>query len=384
MTSYNFQNPFLAPLVQRTELSAALSLKKAYQLVLDLKGSDLTFKPGDCAAVLPQNDPAIVEKLLQMSRHKPEETFFDPRFKTSFSFQEFLTYRANLATITSKLLKLFYLAQEDQTPKTALEELLNHPEKLKNYQKNHQLIDLFSAFYPPKLALSSVLSELLPLRARLYSISSSLKYYPEKMHLSVSYVTYTTELGQKRQGVASHFLTQLAQVGDMVPLYIQNTGHFLLPPDSRPIIMIAAGAGIAPFIAFLQERKMLLQEPSLSKEPQNWLFFGERKKSLDFYYKDFLTELETEKFLKLTTAFSRDQEEKIYVQNRLLEHQEELWSWIKKGANIYLCGNAKLMGKDAEEALKTIVQNQAGISKSEAKTFLSEMAREKRYLKDVY
>ncbi len=379
MTSYNFKNPFLAALKQKKEISHALSLKKTYHLVFDIKGSNLSYNPGDCAVIFPQNDPEIVENCLKYLNISASTPYFDPRSKTNYSAKDFLTYKANINKLTSKLLKKFYLSQKNSQKKQKLSALVEDEKNLKNYLSNHHLIDLLEKFSNDMLTFENIFSELLPLIPRFYSISSSLKMYPDEIHLTVSYLTYQTEDGKKRFGVASHFMTQLAQpFSTPIPLYIQPNPHFQLPKNNLPIIMIGAGTGIAPFMAFLQERK------SLSAKGPNWLFLGERKKAYDFLYEIFFKKLEKEKFLKLTTAFSRDQKEKVYVQHRLLQHQDDVWDWINQQAVIYVCGDAKYMAKDVEEALKTIIMKKAALSDRQACQFLYKLREEKRYLKDVY
>ena len=379
MTSYNFANPYLSLLKERKELSHKSSLKKTYELIFDLKGSKISFQPGDCAVIFPQNDPEIVETCLSALSAQTEDTYFDPRSKTSYSVSDFLTYKANLNKMTSKLLKLVYLSQKNPAKKEKLQALIENTTALKEYLQNNHLIDLLSEFSIKHLKFTDVFPELLPLIPRFYSISSSLKYHPDELHLTISYLTYTTSNGQKHHGVTSHFMTQLAKPDTTkIPLYIQPNIHFHLPSENIPIIMIGAGTGIAPFLAFLEERK------ALKATGQNWLFFGEKKKAHNFSYQEFLTGLEKEKFLKLTTAFSRDQKDKIYVQHRLLENQDEIWKWIEKKAVIYVCGDAKRMAKDVEEALKTVIMKKRSCSEKEAGAFLQKMRAEKRYLKDVY
>lgn len=378
MTSYNFKNPYLAEVKEKKELSHPLSLKKTYELILDIKGSGLSFQPGDCAVIFPQNDPEIVQDCLSFLKAKPKDTYFDPRSKTSYSVKEFLTYKANLSKVTIKMLKLFYLNQKKAKQKEKLDALLENEEALKTFLHNHHFIDLADEFELGHLSFEDFLPEFLPLMPRFYSISSSLNYHPDEIHLTVSYLTYKTANGKKHHGVTTHFLTQLAKEKTQVPLYIQPNPHFRLPEQEKPIIMVGVGTGIAPFISFLEERKALQ-----SKAP-SWLFFGERNQEYDFFYKDFLTRLEKDKKLKLTTAFSRDQEKKIYVQHRLLQNLEEIWSWLENKAVLYVCGDAKHMAKDVEEAFKTIIMQKKKLSEPDACLFLKNLREEKRYLKDVY
>jgi len=212
---------------------------------------------------------------------------------------------------------------------------------------------------------------------RFYSIASSPKKDPLHLHLTVAYVCYEKN-GRKRCGIGSHYLCEEVDKTTPISLYIQNAEHFALPGTDKPIIMIGPGTGIAPFRAFLEERE---HTNSTSK---NWLFFGERNKQTDFYYEEFFNKLIAKNFLKLTTAFSRDKEQKIYVQHKLQEHAKEVYKWLNSGAYLYVCGDAKKMAKDVEKTLLEIIETEGNFSQEKAKEYLSNLRKDKRYIQDVY
>jgi sulfite reductase (NADPH) flavoprotein alpha-component len=211
----------------------------------------------------------------------------------------------------------------------------------------------------------------------LYSISSSPKVYPDQVHLTVSTVRYGGALA--RGGVCSTFMADRAKEL-AVPIFVQRSAHFRPPknPDA-PLIMVGPGTGIAPFIAFLQERQ------ATAAKGNNWLFFGEQHAATDFYYREQLETLQKEGVLnRLDTAFSRDQTEKIYVQHRMLEQGEQLWHWLQQGAHFCVCGDASRMAKDVDTALKSIVQTHGHMSEQAAADYVAKLAQEKRYVRDVY
>ncbi|HTQ70763.1 MAG TPA: hypothetical protein VMH92_04630, partial [Acidocella sp.] len=214
------------------------------------------------------------------------------------------------------------------------------------------------------------------IQPRLYSIASSPSTHAGGVHLTVSAVRFGA---RQRKGACSTFLADRTASCD-VPIFVQTSSHFRLPVDpAAPIIMIGPGTGIAPFRAFLHERR------GRGATGRNWLFFGERHQATGFYYQDELLEMRRDGFLtELSLAFSRDQAQKIYVQHRILEQGAALWSWLQDGASIYVCGDASNMAKDVEAALLAIVERHGGLGRETAQDYLKSLTREKRYLRDVY
>ena len=216
------------------------------------------------------------------------------------------------------------------------------------------------------------------MQPRLYSIASSLKAHPEQVHLTVDTLRYDTH-GRPRKGVSSTFLADRAGEA-AIPVFIQQAKHFRPPEDrSRPMIMVGPGTGIAPFRAFLQERQ------ATASPGKNWLFFGAQKSATDFFYREELEALQSAGYLhKLSTAFSRDQAQKIYVQTRMLEDAAELWQYLEEGAHFYVCGDAKRMAKDVDDALHKVIQTSGGLSEEGAKEYVAKLKKDKRYQRDVY
>jgi sulfite reductase (NADPH) flavoprotein alpha-component len=240
-----------------------------------------------------------------------------------------------------------------------------------------QFIDLLHGF-PIRTDAAELLSVLKRMQPRCYSISSSPAVYADQVHLTVSTVRYGQN-NARRGGVCSTFLADRADGVD-VPIFLQKSAHFRPPKDpAAPMIMVGPGTGVAPFRAFLQERR------ARAAPGKNWLFFGEQRAKTDFYYRDELESMQHDGYLhRLDTAFSRDQAEKIYVQTRMIENGEQVWRWLQDGAHFYVCGDANRMAKDVDDALKQIVRAHGDMDAEEATSYVTTMAQEKRYVRDVY
>lgn len=217
------------------------------------------------------------------------------------------------------------------------------------------------------------------LQPRLYSISSSPKAHPGEVHLTVGAVRYEAN-GLAQKGVASTFLADRLAIGETANVFIQKSTHFRVPADPvKPMIMVGPGTGIAPFRAFLEERE------AAGAKGRNWLFFGDQRHSTDFLYEQQITEWQLSGHLtRLDLAFSRDQKEKVYVQNRMIEHAAELWAWLEEGAHFYVCGDASRMAKDVDAALHEVIRTAGGKTEEEAAAWVAEMKKAKRYVRDVY
>jgi sulfite reductase (NADPH) flavoprotein alpha-component len=241
------------------------------------------------------------------------------------------------------------------------------------------LLDLLETFPSARPPLSELTSALDPLRPRLYSIASSPKSAKGEIHLTVEAVRYQKR-ARSRFGVASTYLSDRLEAGELVSVFVHRTPSFRLPASAdAPIIMIGAGTGIAPFRAFLQERR------ALGARGRNWLFFGNQRRDSDFLFEAELDGYRRDRFLtRLDTAFSRDQQNKIYVQHRLLESAAELWAWLGDGAHLYLCGDAQRLARDVEAGLAYIIAREGGMTAAAAKAYVAGLARDGRYQKDVY
>lgn len=337
---------FLAKIKERFRLNP-LSEKETWHIVLDLSETLITYETGDCLAVYPHNDSSIVEEILSLLRASGEEQVYDKKLKKC-TLHTFLTTQANLSRITGKL--------------------LNH---YKKGASDHSLCEFLQKNSDRQIAPQQLCDALSPMLPRFYSIASSMQVVGKEAHLTVS-----------RIGLCSTFLCHTAPLNQpMISLYHKESPHFRLPASSynAPLIMIGPGTGVAPFRGFLQER---IAKRACSK---NWLFFGERNYAHDFYYKDYFQKLQTENLLRLDLAFSRDQEHKIYVQDRIAEKSSELWRWLEEeGAYIYVCGDANRMAKAVDKTLLKIVQTEGKVDASGAKLYLKALKEQHRYQRDVY
>lgn len=374
MTRYNFKSLYSTTIKSRHLLNKKGSSKSTYQIILDLQGSGIQFRPGDSLGVIPENDPEIVDACLKYMNIEDLSQKISEKGQT-LPLKEYLTKKANITKVKPSLLRLLLKNAHTHASKEKLTSILENPLALQHYIENHELWDTLKEFNDGNTPYLDICSCLLPLLPRLYSISSAYCAFPNEAHLTVAYLQYETS-GIKRHGVASYYLCRLA---DKIDVYLHSGAKFCLPIDSHiPVIMIAAGTGIAPFVSFLQERYFY------KVKSKNWLFFGECHRAFDFYYEDLWEKLEKENFLKVTTAFSRDQEQKIYVQHRIIENKDKLWRWIEEGASIYICGDAKAMAKEVDLAFLTIFKEAGNMSDTKAKEYLHLLILNKRYLKDVY
>ena len=378
---YTRFRPFLASIKERYPLSLEGSQKSTHHLVLDLTDSGIVYQAGDTLGILPQNAPELVEKTLQAMRGETETLIFDKQGENHWPLHEYLRTQANLATITRKVVHAICQAHHNEEKRQLLAHLLEESNKqlLKEYLEPYQLWDFLLEHQEASLPPEFLCPLLLPLLPRFYSIASSQAIVGSEVHLTIALLTYASN-GVERQGVCTYYLCNHAPLNlPVVPIYIQPNHSFTLPEDdSRPIIMIGPGTGVAPFRAFMQER-LARKAPG-----KNWLFFGEWNRRYDFFYEHFWLDLVQQGQLTLDLAFSRDQEHKVYVQHRILEKGAELLRWIEEGAHIYICGDAEYMAKDVEAALLLLLQTHGGKDEQNAKSYLKQLRKEGRYLKDVY
>jgi sulfite reductase (NADPH) flavoprotein alpha-component len=368
---YTRQHPLRTRLIINQRLNAEGSDKEIRQFGFDLTGSSFAYEAGDALGVWPTNCPELVSEMLRALKLSAS-TMVTVKDHGELTLGDALLHHYEIARITPDLLK--FVQKRSASPTLAL--LMEDERRLKDWLWGKQIIDLLHDF-PIKVNATDWLAALKRLQPRLYSISSSPKVYPDQVHLTVSTVRYGEGLG--RGGVCSTFMADRAQAAE-VSIFLQRSAHFRPPkhPDA-PLIMVGPGTGIAPFIAFLQERQ------ATAAKGKNWLFFGEQHAASDFYYRDQLQAMQTAGVLtRLDTAFSRDQPEKIYVQHRMLEHGAALWQWLQQGAHFCVCGDASRMAKDVDTALKNIVQTHGQMSAEAAHDYVARMAQEKRYVRDVY
>jgi sulfite reductase (NADPH) flavoprotein alpha-component len=368
---YNRQHPLQTQLIINQRLNAEGADKEIRQFGFDLTDSGFHYEAGDALGVWPTNCPELVGDILNALKLSPS-TMVSVKEHGELALVDALSHHYEIARITPDVLQFV----QTRSANTALATLMADEPALKDWLWGKQIIDLLQA-YPIKAEASEWLSVLKRLQPRLYSISSSPKTHPNQVHLTVSTVRYGKD--HARGGVCSTFMADRA--GDInVPIFLQRSAHFRPPknPDA-PLIMVGPGTGIAPFIAFLQERQ------ATAAAGKNWLFFGEQHAATDFYYREDLETLQkTGVLTHLDTAFSRDQADKIYVQHRMLEQGEQLWQWLQQGAHFCVCGDASRMAKDVDAALKTIVRTHGKMTAEAAADYVAKMAQEKRYVRDVY
>jgi len=373
--SYSRTNPFPAKMVVNRRLNEGNRNKETRHHEISLAGSGLTFEPGDSMAVYATNDPELVDEIIRALGATGEEMVPAGKNETA-PLRQALLRNYSITTPTPKFLKAIV---ERASAAPLLEELLrpDHKHDLQVYLWGMEVIDFLLQHPSAKFKPEEFVGLLTKLQPRLYSVASSLRVYPESVHLIVDVIRYESH-GRLRKGVASTFLAERCN-DRPVPVFPSVAKHFRLPEDDAAIIMVGPGTGIAPFRAFLQERR------AVGARGRNWLFFGAQHEKYDYTYGDEFEELKKQNFLThLHCAFSRDKEHKVYVQHRMRENAAELWRWLDAGAYFYVCGDALKMAKDVDAALRTIVQEQSGKAPEEAQAYVEQMKAEKRYKRDVY
>ncbi len=380
-SAYTKDNPLAAKLLENRVLTKDGSGKDTRHLVVDIAGSGMTYKVGDSAGVYPANRPQIVDEIIELLWATGNEPVTPPRLAAPVSLREALSTKLSLAGPTKKILESLAAKTTDEKEKARLAELLapGADELRDTFLGQRELIDLLEEFPGTKLTPQEFVDQLRRLMPRLYSIASSPLVHPGQVHLTVAPVRYESN-GRRRYGVCSTFLADRAtRRKTPIPIFIAES-HFGLPEDrTRDVIMVGPGTGIAPFRAFVQERV------AKNATGRNWLFFGDQHEATDYLYGDEWKRLLAEgRMARVDLAFSRDQPQKIYVQDRMRESAAELWAWIKGGAYFYVCGDAHRMAKDVDAALQQVVAGQGGMDPAQAAEYVRLMKKEKRYQRDVY
>ncbi|MEM6588180.1 MAG: sulfite reductase flavoprotein subunit alpha [Pseudomonadota bacterium] len=366
-------NPYRAKIMENTVLSGEGSTKQINHISIDISGSELTYKSGDSIAVIPRNSDKLVQALLDRLDAKADDIIegYD------LPLGELLASKFEILTPPDDLL----IGVADVIQNEEIKEAVNgqNRAKMDAYRWNRDVIDLLNV--DPRLTVGAgiLLTLLQPLQHRAYSIASSPEVTPDRIDLTVAAVRWQSE-GRDYDGVCSTMLTDLMPAGAEVDMFMVPNKRFRLPEDAdTTTIMIGPGTGIAPFIAFLEERR------AKEAKGENWLFFGDRNEATDFIYRDRLEGLQADGYLHhLHTAFSRDGDEKVYVQHRMKEHGAALYAEIEKGAVVYLCGDAKTMAPDVEATLHEIISEHGEMKIDAAERYLAKARRAGRYLKDVY
>ena len=371
-SQYNKANPFPATLITNQKITGRQSDKDVRHLEFDLAGSDLHYQAGDALGVWFDNDPKLVDEILSLAQIDPTTEVTIERKTQTISTA--LLSHLELTQNTPAFVKGYAaLANNEQ-----LNDLVADNQALQELVQRTPIVDVLHKF-PVKLTSEQLVSLLRPLTPRLYSISSSPAEVGEEVHLTVGVVRFEHE-GRARSGAASSFLADRVEEDGAVRVFVEHNDNFRLPNDmTKPIIMVGSGTGVAPFRAFMQQR--VADEAS----GKNWLIFGNPHFASDFLYQTEWQQFAKEGFLhKYDFAWSRDQEKKIYVQDKIRENSTALWQWLQEGAYFYVCGDASKMAKDVEQALLDVIAKEGNLSPDEAEDYLNELREEKRYQRDVY
>lgn len=368
-SQYSKENPFPARLSVNQKITGRDSTKDIRHIEISLEESSIRYQPGDALGIWFDNDADLVGEVLALAHLSGDEA----------------TARGSLREVLSRELELtrlhggFITGLAEISDNAALKDLAGDKAQVNALVASAQVVDVLKRF-PTALAAEQLIGLLRPLTPRLYSIASSQSEVEEEVHLTVGVVRYPQEDGTVRSGAASSYLADRLPEDAEVRVFVEHNDNFRLPqnPDT-PVIMVGPGTGIAPFRAFLQERE------AQGADGKNWLFFGN-----PHFTQDFLYQVEWQRYVKsgllskISLAFSRDQANKIYVQDRLREAGLELYQWLEAGAHFYVCGDANHMAKDVQEALLDVIAEHGQKSREEAEEYLSELRRAKRYQRDVY
>lgn len=371
-SAHTRKTPFHAPVLANQRLTAHGSSKDVRHIELSLEGSNIHYEPGDSLGIVPRNRASEVDTLLEALRMPADAPVsIDGQ---ALAFRDALLERCEIGALSATFVRRYANAVDD----TDLVRLAMNEIELARFVHGRDLRDLVTENPPRGLDAPSFTQLLRPLAPRLYSLASSAAATPDEAHLTVSVVEYE-KLGRARRGVVSGSLAALAEDA-VLPVYLHRNTSFRLPADARaPIVMIGAGTGVAPFRSFVAERE------AAGAPGRHWLIFGDRSFELDFLYQaEWLDWRKNGVLTRLDVAFSRDQERKVYVQHRLLEHGAELWAWLEEGAHLYVCGDATHMAPDVEAALLTLLKRHGGFSDDDARSYLLELQRARRYQRDVY
>lgn len=369
---YSRKHPFQATVLDKVRITGRGSDKEVYHVELSLKGSGITYEPGDSVGILANNPPTLVEAILQYKGFEENEKVIIR--EGELTIKEALSRYLEITVLNREVIQRYF----EKTSHAKLKEVLVDEKLLEQYLYGHDVLDLLEEF-PSELTPQDLAEILRSLPARLYSISSSQAAVGDEVHITVARVWYNNK-GRERSGACSTYLAEDIEIDSLVSVFIEKNPAFKLPEDHQtPVILVGAGTGVAPFRAFLQHRE------ANNHKGNTWLFFGERRFHSDFLYQVEWQKLVKNGFLeKIDVAFSRDQKEKIYVQHRLLERKKEVFDWLNKGASIYLCGDMKSMARDVQQALLQIFENEGGMTEDKALEFLKQLKKEKRFQTDVY
>jgi sulfite reductase (NADPH) flavoprotein alpha-component len=367
------RNPFHAPVLVNQRLTGRGSGKNVRHIEVSLEGSHIHYEPGDAIGVVPRNREDVVDTLLEVS-------CFDPLASVridsqSTDLRQALLESLDIGRVSAKFVQRYAAAIKSQS----LSKVAESVDGLRRYVDGRHVVDVLREHAAAAMNPADFVQLLRPLAPRLYSIASSQRAVDDEAHLTVSVVEYES-CNVHRYGIVSSFIENVGTNGATVPIYIHRNPGFRLPSDPRtPIVMVGPGTGVAPFRAFLAEREIMGGGGS------NWLLFGDRNFDTDFLYQsEWLEARKRGTLTRIDVAFSRDQTEKIYVQDRLRENGAMLWAWLQEGAHLYLCGDAERMAPGVQTALLEIVRAHGALTDDAAAEYVLDMQRNRRYQKDVY
>lgn len=374
---YSRTNPFHAKVLKNVNLNKDGSSKETRHIEFSLEGSGLSYVAGDALGIIPANDPELVAAILAEMNWNPEEEVIINKQGETLSLKEALTSYFEITLLSKKILQQAAELTENEELQTLL--LIENANQLKEYCSGRDLLDLLQDFGPWKGSTQEFVSILRKMTARLYSIASSMNAHPGEVHLTIGAVRYQAH-GRERKGVCSVLVAERTEEGDTIPVFVQPNKHFHLPESvDKDIIMVGPGTGIAPFRSFIEERAVT------KATGRTWLFFGDQHAASDFLYEEELTQyLQDGVITKLDTAWSRDTDKKVYVQNKILENSKELFNWLDNGGYFYICGDKDRMAKDVHNTLIEVIAKEGSMSQEDAESYLNDLKKEGRYQRDVY
>ena len=374
-SAYNRKNPFPAKMRVNRIVTSLDSSKETRHYEISIAGSDLSYEAGDALCVIPNNCPELVANIIKALGCTGSEQ--EPVASELMSLSDALQSHFEIKLPSKELVEEIAKRSGDQE----LNNILSSGDKdqLSNYLWGRDTLDLLLQFPNAEFSAAEFIALLKPLQHRAYSISSSGKAHPDTVHLTVASVRYDAH-GRDHKGVCSTYLADLVGEETDVRVFFTPNNNFRVPNDnSLPMIMVGPGTGIAPFRAFLQEREFR------KANGKNWLLFGDRNASTDFIYREEIEAMQSSGLLtRLDLAFSRDQEEKIYVQDRMKQSGAELWAWLEQGGYFFVCGDAYRMAKDVDKALHEVIQQHGNKTLLEAVDYVNQLKKDKRYVRDVY
>jgi sulfite reductase (NADPH) flavoprotein alpha-component len=356
-------------------VTAPSSSKETRHYEISIAGSGMSYEAGDALCVVPTNCPALVKDILQAIGCNGDED--EPVNGEFTSLYEALRSQFEIKTPSKELVEEIASRSGNKELNAILES--GDKDKLADYLWGRDTLDLLRQNPGCEFSAAEFIALLKPLQHRAYSISSSGKKYPDTVHLTVASVRYES-FGRQHKGVCSTFLADLVDENTEVRCFFTPNKVFRVPDDnSLPMIMVGPGTGLAPFRAFLQEREYR------GATGKNWLFFGDRNAETDFMYRGEIETMQAKGLLtRLDLAFSRDQAEKIYVQDRMREHGAELFAWLEEGGYFFVCGDAYRMAKDVDKALHDVIAEHGKLSEQQAVDYVNQLKKDKRYVRDVY